>query len=173
MGVATCGVLGLAVLDPLKRRQPLRRLLFLAGALMLFGFSQCLPWGKRKIDVWRYALGCSMVAFAIFPLSSMANDIVAAAIVKIYSEDGELMWLELFWGLTRIPARALGPLLLVYGIDVDPTGGLDYVALAVLSTLAITTLFVLRSSLITPGPTANADRHMLMHARVLSTRPKP
>jgi hypothetical protein len=157
MGVVTCGVLGLAVLDPMKRRQPLRRLLFWAALIMLLGFSQCLPWGGRRINAWQYGLGCCMVSFALFPLSAMANDIVAAAIVKIYSEDGELMWLELFWGLTRIPARALGPLLLVYGLDVDRTGGICYVSLAVLATLAIITLFVLRASLITPGPPASCS----------------
>ena len=157
MCVAACGVVGLAVLDPLKKRQPLRRLLFWAALLVLVGFSQCIAWRGHGIGAWQYGLGCCLCALGFLPLSSIANDIVSAAVVKMYSEDGELMWLELFWGLTRIPARVAGPLLLVYTLETDPSGSLGYVVMAVLAAVAIVILFLLRTSLITPGTATVAE----------------
>jgi hypothetical protein len=151
IAVAASGVMGLALLEFLERRQPLRRLMFWASFLVLLGLAYCLPWNGLRLSAWQFGFGCCLCAFGFVPLSSMANHVVSAAVVKVYSEDGELMWLELFWGLTRVPARALGPIVLVYFLIHDPSGALCYVTLASITSVAIIILFMLRSTLITQG----------------------
>lgn len=151
IAVAASGVTGLALFDILEKRQPLRRLLFWAACVVLLGFSQCLPWNGPRLSAHQFAFGACLCSLGFLPLSAMANQIVSAAVVKVYSEDGELVWLGLFWGLTRVPARAVGPIVLVFLLIHDPSGALCYVTLASITALAIVGLFLLRSALITPG----------------------
>ena len=151
IAVAASGVTGLALLDMLEKRQPLRRLMFWAAFVVLLGFAHCLPWDGQRLNAWQFGLGACLCALGFMPLSAMANQVVSAAVVKVYSEDGELVWLGLFWGLTRVPARTLGPIVLVFFLIHDPSGALCYVTLASITALAILLLFMLRTALITPG----------------------
>ncbi|EKX37251.1 hypothetical protein GUITHDRAFT_145204, partial [Guillardia theta CCMP2712] len=149
-------IMGIAVFDPLKKMQPLRSLIFLSVFLVLLGFSFCFPW-RGRMDALSFTFGCCLSCFGFFPLSEIANDIVSAAIVKVYSEDGELVWLQLFWSMTRLPARALGPLALILAIDLDPTGVICFLLLSSLSFIALVIFFVLRHSLISPDVQEEAE----------------
>jgi len=149
MGLAASGVVGLALVDLLRRRTPVRRLIFLASSLVTLGFLICIPWlGNPRLLF--YALGACLTFAALVPLSEMTSQIVESAIVKVYSEDGEVAWLQLFWFVTRVPARVVGPVMLALGLQSDPTGATVYIGLSIFGVLALSVFVVYHRKLISP-----------------------
>jgi len=139
MAIAAAGVVSLASVDLGRRHYPLRSLISMALLLSLAGFALCIPWQHRFVPL-NLVAGCCLASYGAWALTSMANQIVSEAVVKVYSEDGELVWLQMFWSFTRVPGRVLGPILLISLLERDPTGGLCFAVM----------LAYFRASLITP-----------------------
>mmetsp|Transcript_42283 Transcript_42283/g.100257 ORF Transcript_42283/g.100257 Transcript_42283/m.100257 type:complete len:186 (+) Transcript_42283:1-558(+) len=149
MAIAAAGVVSLASVDLGRRHYPLRSLISMALLLSLAGFALCIPWQHRFVPL-NLVAGCCLASYGAWALTSMANQIVSEAVVKVYSEDGELVWLQMFWSFTRVPGRVLGPILLISLLERDPTGGLCFAVMLGCGGGAAVTLAYFRASLITP-----------------------
>lgn len=156
MAIAASGVVSLATLDLLRRHYPLRALLKMALLTSLVGLALCIPWEGHLVPS-NFVVGCCLASFGAWTITSVSHHIVAEAIIKVYSEDGELVWLQMFWSITRVPWRVVGPLMLIWLLERDPTGGLCYAAVLACGFIAALVLVYFRTLLITPKVGNEAD----------------
>lgn len=149
MGLSCLGVVGYASQEPLQAFFPLRYILLGASILLVIGTTQAIAWEGRMI-LWRYTLGLALVCFAAAPLSTICTQIVNRAVIKTYSEEGAMVWAQLFWSITSVPAHTVGPLGLAYCLELDESGALGYMCLLLVTCVAVAILVFFQSELITP-----------------------
>uniref|UniRef100_A0A7S0MJY6 Major facilitator superfamily (MFS) profile domain-containing protein n=1 Tax=Cryptomonas curvata TaxID=233186 RepID=A0A7S0MJY6_9CRYP len=72
--ITAFGVVGLAVVEQLKKQYPLRHIMLGCVCLVLIGNIYSLPWSLRP-SIFQYILGCSLSSAGFFPLSAIASQV--------------------------------------------------------------------------------------------------
>ena len=156
MGLSCLGIIGYAVLEPFRVWFPLRHLMLGSVLVLAMGIVQAVSW-DGKLNIGRYTLGLSLISIATAPLSTICTQVVNKAVIKTYSEEGAMVWGQLFWSITSVPARTLGPIVFAYSIEMDESGGLGYMCLLAVALVAIGILVFFQSQLITPQVGEDAE----------------
>ncbi|EKX37912.1 hypothetical protein GUITHDRAFT_115887 [Guillardia theta CCMP2712] len=148
MGIFSAGVVGMAVLQPMKSHFSTRSLMILCILFAILGMLLCVPW-FGQLSPWQYALGCYTCAFALFPASSMASEVFARSVYAAGAEGRDVSWMQAYWAVTTIPSHVIVPIVLSYLLQFDRSASLCYLGLLIFSALTATVFMHYRRTMTT------------------------
>jgi len=151
MGIGASGVVGLALVPPLKKLHPTRSLIFGAYVVGFVGLVLCIPWGGQ-LTAGQYALGCYFAAMGFHPLSSISSQVFARGVTKNCADGRDVAWMLLFWRVSGVPVKLVAPILLAYSLEFETSASVCYLFLLFSAVLAVLVFLQQRRNLLQQNP---------------------